>query len=742
MPTVHALLVGIDDYPARSLPRLAGCRNDIRAAGEWLRARTAARGTGLRLRELVDGAATVEAVVAGLTGHFGGAAEGDTALLWFSGHGTDLPASGPDELLKEPTGRCQALVCADGTLPDKRLGALLEAVAARGVHTVAVLDCCYAGGGTREVLPVRYAPPAPGWARAAARDLAALPGHPGPQRHLLLAAGRLDQLAHEDEFDGRMRGLFSHALLDVLGNGAYDGASSREVMAATHARVQRGSTAQHPVLLPQRPGGPADAPLLGGAGAGPRAPHLLRLGVDGWEIDAGAAHGLGGRGGTGDTEAAGAAGAGGTCFAVVGAEPAASGADQAPGSAAALGPAAASSTAAVPVTASVPATAAVSGAVPGAVSGAAAGRRTLRAHEIRADRTLVRPEGWEPDPERTYPVTLSALALPPAEVTVEPAAGPAGAGDGRPVRLLREALAHAGPGGGPSPLLAVASGAGEAAVPRQLPAQGRLLLRVLVREGSAEVVRRDGSAFVPPLPLATADDAARVAACLVHLVQWDRIRCLDNPLSALGSPVRVEIAPADDRTAPPRPGDGVRELVCPYTRTAHGYRPPRLHIRLHNRTHRKLWCVLLDLTDSYRSHAMLFPGDFIGPRGTGHALDGAPVELSLPAGREPRPGAGARDWLKLVVAEGELNTLPFLLDAWDPGAPAGRSAARQAPDGVLRLAPPPPAARGRDLGPVGSAGASGSEGTVGSGGSWGSAVDDPGPGDWTATTLSLRTLVP
>ncbi|MDT0445434.1 caspase family protein [Streptomyces johnsoniae] len=645
MSTVYALLVGIDDYSAHGEQSLRGCLNDVAAVEGWLRRRT---GDRLRLRVLRDGEATVAAVTDGITRHLGRCRTGDSALFWFSGHGTRFPVELPEDVRKEATGWYQALACADRPLVDRQLGALLNEVAAAGGHTVAVLDCCYAGGGTRGGrLAARFLPPPPGW--AVRRDAPADGPHPAPgqPRHVLLAASRLDQLAREDLVGGRTHGLFTHALLGVLGSDAHRTATCREVLAAAHARVQIATDAQHPVLYPHHPGGPADRPFLGAAAAGPPAPHLLRFGREGWEVDCGGVHGLrpGARPGS----------PAGTEFTVTGRSPA-----------------------------EVP--------------------RTVRAASVRQDRTLVRATGWVPDPERTYPVTLSALELPPAAVTVE-AEGPGPAG------LLDDALRTAGPDGGPSPLLRRATPAD--------PAAGLLLIRLRAAAGRVGILRRDGSAFVAPLPLGGPADARRVAACLVHLARWHQIRDLENPAAVLGSPVRVEVLPPDGGEESLYPGDGSRELVCAYTRTATGWRAPRLSVQLHNRSHRTLWCALFNLTDSYRSHSVLFPGDFIGPGRTGYALDGDPVQLSLPPGRAPRPGAAVRDWLKLVTAEGELNTVPFHLDALDPDAETHRAAAGTGADGLLRLTSPD--RDDRDLGP---------------------APDRRGPGEWTTYTLSLRTVVP
>lgn len=668
MGSIYAYLVGINDYPPGTASPLAGCVNDVTEAERLLVDRT---GGAARIRTVLDGGATVAAVEDGIAGFLGAAGPGDTALFWFSGHGTEEAASGAD-LLIEATGRNQALVCADGPLPDKRLGALLDAVAARGAHVAAVLDCCYSGGATREDgassdLTARFAPPRPGWRTGAGRDVAV---PPGPARHVLLAASRLDQLSYEGHFGGRRHGAFTHALLGAV-RAAGPEATYRQLLSAADARVQRSGGRQQPVLYPAVAGGTADLPFLGGAVAGVPGEHLLRHGPHGWEVDCGTVHGLRDGGGAEGTE-----------FAVVDAS----------------GPGAETD----PRTAPAP--------VPGPV---------LRARAVRADRTLVDPVGWAPDTGRVYPVALSALASAPATVRVE------GAGRHGAEERIRAAVASYGPGSSPAPLVRVVDGPEES---------GDLHVRVVVEGGAARVLGRDGTAFVEPLPFAARtsspwgadEDAWRVVDCLTHLARWHQLRDLTSRPSVLDNLVQVEIVPWDAPDGRPLVPDGSGEIVCAYgSRDADGPSDPWLSVRLHNRSPtRKLWCVLLDLTDdNYSADTLLFPGHFIGPGRTGYALDGDPVQLTLPAHRTTGPGAYARDWLKLIVAESELNTAPFRLPTWDPaavGSRAGGARSRAEEDGVLRFTAPEEASGSRKAGPVG-----------------GGAV-----GRWATRTVALRTVVP
>lgn len=752
MGKIYALLVAVNDYPPPT-PRLAGCLNDIEEVGSWLAGRGVA---GDATRRLTDGAATVEAVTDGIRTHLAQAGQGDTALLWFSGHGTELDVeAGSGYSLIEATGKYQALVCADGSLIDKELGALLDAIGDGGAQVTAVLDCCYAGGGTRDREPgTRYAPPLAAWTSArplpagftvataatvAPRSVAPAQGPPYVPRHVLLAACRLDEQAREHDFDGAQHGVFTRALLASV-RVAGPGATHRELLSAAQARVRTERIAQHPVLYPHEPGGPADRPFMGGPeGGGAVAPYLLRSGKDGWEVDCGSAHGL--RDSEGEVPAAEF-----TVLAVP--------TDLRTGPGA--GPATAHPQGVRPTDSRTP-----------WVSRTPSTSRTpwtLRTRTVEPERSLVTPEGWAPDAERIYPVELSALALPPVSFSVEmappggstaPVAGTApltrtAAPSARTetvaraaVRAVLDAIATAGPDGRPAPLLRQVEhpGTGTGRSP---------MLRVVITAGPgggarAEVVHRDGTSAVAPLPLADlAEDARRVADCLLHLARWRRLRDLETPMSPLNSSVGVDIVPvgAEDPIVP----DGAGEIVCRYEKDEGGrWREPAVRIRIRNRSpFAQLWCVLLDLTDSYESHSFLYPGHFIGPRGTGHALDGDVVRLFLPPSRPVRPGSQVRDWLKLIVAEGEMNTVPFHLERWDQcSSHASRRAAahtNEGADGLLRIGPPlspsspsplsslsstasphSPFAQSRDLGPSAGGG---------------------GPGRWAALTIPMRTVVP
>jgi pimeloyl-ACP methyl ester carboxylesterase len=150
---IYVLLVGIDKYPTSVNP-LRGCVNDIHHVERLLRARVGTQGDRLDLLKLTDTQATRDAIIAGFRTHLGKAREGDVVLFYYSGHGSQAP-SPPEFWHLEPDHLDETLVCWDSRLPgkfdlaDKELAQLIKEVADKGPHVTVILDCCHSGSGTR-----------------------------------------------------------------------------------------------------------------------------------------------------------------------------------------------------------------------------------------------------------------------------------------------------------------------------------------------------------------------------------------------------------------------------------------------------------------------------------------------------------------------------------------------------------------------------------------------------------------
>lgn len=621
MGSVYALVVGINQYEA--VAPLRGCVNDVDDALEFLRARVA---TDLHEAALLDSSATRQAIIDGFREHLGQARSGDVALFWYSGHGSRQPVP-PEWRLLEPLGFNQTLVCVDSRknrtpdLADKELRVLLDQVAERGAHVVAVLDCCHSGGAMRDVDVVvrgvdasREAPRGEELIeelrdRGVGRDVVG--DNPlGTVGYVSLAACRSFEKAKEQRIDGKIRGVFTTSLLGALKTLGL-GATYRDLLTAARCKVENSASEQIPVLFPTDLGGVADQPFLGGAVTLPATSFVLRKLHNEWEVNAGRAHGIPVSGAGGYVE-----------LAVV---------DNAAGT---------------------------------------AGKR-VRITDVRPQRSLVTPLAWNPDPAHVYPVVLTKVPLPPATVVV---GGLEGDDEGA-LKLVADAIATAGPNNNPSPHVRII------AVDQAAPGL-RLRVSTIPPNGQAgpvyQILKGDTSPATAEVPGHSQATARIVAARLEHIAQWSHIKDLDNPVTAIPNAVSIEVVSAElgetmspaDRPALVPEGSG--EIRLAYRKTPASWASPRIFIRLRNTSTRRLWCVLLDLTDRYRVHPRLFPGEFIGPGKTGVAMEGAPVKVSLPPKRPVVPGAIGTDWLKLIFADEQFDSNAFELPRLDE--PRTRSA--------------------------------------------------------------------
>lgn len=284
---------------------------------------------------------------------------------------------------------------------------------------------------------------------------------------------------------------------------------------------------------------------------------------------------------------------------------------------------------------------------------------------VRPGSCEVRPDGWSPDEDTQYPVMINDGSISPVSVQV------GGTADDDPAvcARLEEALrAHRGT------TRLVAPGEPSAGLRLTITAtsaNGRPVMRILHTDGS--------------YALEDADDRVTVVAAQVdQIARWTRLKDLDNPGSSLTGLVRLElVTAAPGETIAPRSGRTIPlneagEVELSYRRSGHGWQPPKVFIRIQNESTRRLWCVLLTLTDRYGCDSALFPGAFIAAGGTGVAAAGKPIPVRLPASRPVEPGATVRDWCKLLVADEEINALGFQLPPIDRAGEVEASAGLRA----------------------------------------------------------------
>lgn len=252
-PSAHALILTIGEYQ-NGIPRLNGVVHDADSAAMM------ARALGVpdeNVTALSDATLTLAGMRDALDGLEARILPNDEVFLYYSGHGTRLPAFDGREK------RCaEALVSVDGqTLLDSELEDRLHRIALKARRLVVFIDACHAGGvSARDVADARFS--AKFYAKADAEtcerpvnaltrslivtDSAAEAGK-GKLNFVHIAAARDDEVALDD---GQRGGLASQAWLDCLAGGSVDqdgsaGLSAREIQACAQPRVEqmaRGNT--------------------------------------------------------------------------------------------------------------------------------------------------------------------------------------------------------------------------------------------------------------------------------------------------------------------------------------------------------------------------------------------------------------------------------------------------------------------------------------------------------------------
>lgn len=163
---VHALLIGVGDYLHLDAD-LRGPPNDVALMARVLTERGVAEEAITALTTEPDhpdlpggiarGAPDRAAIMAELARLSERAAPGDTVLFYFSGHGSQAPdmdgdeGGGADEILlpRDATGWNGAVAMVENAILDDELHDWANALTARGVRLVAILDACHSGTGFR-----------------------------------------------------------------------------------------------------------------------------------------------------------------------------------------------------------------------------------------------------------------------------------------------------------------------------------------------------------------------------------------------------------------------------------------------------------------------------------------------------------------------------------------------------------------------------------------------------------------
>lgn len=198
-----ALIIGINNYPGTSSD-LTGCLNDAADALASLKA------AGFSCTTLYDVKATRAAILAGMNAVFQCTRSGDSVVVYYSGHGSQVRDASGDE----SDGWDEVICPADwpNYVSDDDIRTILAKVPA-GVNIDMIFDCCHSGTGTREIgqtYTVRSLPPIVG--KVSKKGVKSRATVVANLNHCLWAGCAAGQTSAELLIGGKVRGAFSYYL--------------------------------------------------------------------------------------------------------------------------------------------------------------------------------------------------------------------------------------------------------------------------------------------------------------------------------------------------------------------------------------------------------------------------------------------------------------------------------------------------------------------------------------------------
>ena len=264
----RAVLIGINGYQDPAVSDLAGCVNDIELVSDVL---TSHHGFGEGdLTKLVDPRNTRQEILDALDELVDATQDGDVALVYYSGHGSQAPddsgdedAAGYDEtIVPSDSGRTEGFPVRD--IIDDELNSFVLALAEKTEHATFIFDSCHSGSVDRDTAlpkigdPVTYvraiqpadSPPEgerrirpEGKKRGRKR---AATGVFEEGRYVLIAGCKDEQTSKETTFEGRRHGALTYFLMGALGSG--DELSVKDAFAKAVEGVTSSVNEQDPVL--------------------------------------------------------------------------------------------------------------------------------------------------------------------------------------------------------------------------------------------------------------------------------------------------------------------------------------------------------------------------------------------------------------------------------------------------------------------------------------------------------------
>lgn len=196
-------------------------------------------------------------------------------------------------------------------------------------------------------------------------------------------------------------------------------------------------------------------------------------------------------------------------------------------------------------------------------------------------------------------------------------------------------------------------------------------LLLLVRNDLV-VAKTDGLPLTDGVPT-DERGAVRSVARLEHLARWYQLKDLQNANPPLNGKVEIEVVAANpqedasvaDHRPPLRPeSDGVVRLA--YRQQNGSWQKPLVFIRVRNKSHKDLYCTLLDLTDRFGCTTDLMPSDLVPAGDTRWALTARRIRFELSKELEMAKGAQqTTDYLKVIAATEAFEPDAFTLASLD-----------------------------------------------------------------------------
>jgi hypothetical protein len=664
---VYALLVGINDYLG-GVNGLSGCVNDVKRMQEFLELRT--KGGDFELKPLVltsgdrdnphEVKPTRQAVIDGFRDHLCQAKPEDVALFYYSGHGSQ-EKSPPELWHLEPDKLDETIVCYDSRtddgwdLADKELGLLIAEVAKQKPHIVVILDACHSGSGTRgpQEEGVRLAPN-----DMRERPLDSFEGmeqlveqkaiQPDERtegdwlvlpegKHVVLSACRPEEVANERFLGDGVHGVMSHFLLDTLQR-ADTHLSYRDLFSRVGTLVRNRVAQQNPVIEATELG-QLQEPFLGGA-IKPQPPYfsLTYSTNDGWVLGGGAVNGISPpvRGET-------------TTLAVF------------------------------DLTTDLASVSSMEDALGWAKV------TEVRPGESLVDFTLKSEK--KPSHKDAFRAVVVGQPLPPMWVWME--GDEAGLGKvrdalkGKPSLIVQELT--------PADLAAETERTGRETSPKILAP-----LMLIARDGRY-LIRRSDDAYPLMVPVEDEDGYGKGTARLAierleHVARWMQVAQLDNKNSNLPkNAVTMELyAIQDDGSLGERLDTSGGTIRLEYQQEGDKWVRPRFKLRLVNNTDQRLYCALLDLTETFAIQTaglLKGGGEWLEPKGEDGsevwAYQGKPIPAGIPKRLLDQGVVALRDIAKLIVSTTQVPATLLERDELGVATKGLRSAETPAPKSSL-----------------------------------------------------------